>query len=303
MATIPTKDRAYAAAHFALELDSQHTGLIRSIEGGGVKAEVMTYQHGGGYDRWRQLGKPKFEDFKLQVGMSMGPMFYDWIKRFFTGNQDRRAGAILAGDFEFNERARREFKFALIREVTLPALDGSGSKEVSMGISIACESMEFKPGSGQKLPHEAEPEAAKRWKQCDFRLNLAGFDLKRVSKVDACTIKQNIIEYHSGGSRTATKTPSQIEFPNLSFVISESDALPLIERFMKRGGAIKPLSYAPIPDGSLEYRGSDGKTLATLKFHNSEIINIQPDKSDSTTDNIKTVKIDLSVESMEFEYT
>src|SRR5687768_7673123 len=148
---IVQKDRAYGAAHFALELAGQQNGIIRSIEGGGAKVDVMTYQQGGHYDRWKQLGKPKFEDFKLQIGMSMSAPFYEWIKQFFTGVQDRREGAILAGDFEFNERARREFKFALIREVQLPAMDGAGTKEVSMGISIACESIEFKPGTGTKI--------------------------------------------------------------------------------------------------------------------------------------------------------
>ena len=49
--------RAYAAAHFALELHGidQELGLFRSIEGGSVKAEVLTYQCGPIYDRWRQL--------------------------------------------------------------------------------------------------------------------------------------------------------------------------------------------------------------------------------------------------------
>ena len=61
-------ERAYAAAHFGLELGSgsdKDVGLVRSIEGGGVSAEVMTYQFGENYDVWRQLGKPKYSDIKL----------------------------------------------------------------------------------------------------------------------------------------------------------------------------------------------------------------------------------------------
>src|SRR6185503_3493972 len=64
--------RAYAAAHFALELHGiDKLGVFRSVEGGSIKCDVMTYQHGGNYDRWRQLGKAKFEDIKLQFGMAM----------------------------------------------------------------------------------------------------------------------------------------------------------------------------------------------------------------------------------------
>ena len=82
--------RSYAAAHFALELDGgEPVGLFRSIEGGGVRADVATYQGGGNHERWRQLGKPKFEDLKLQVGMAMSAPFYTWIASFFAGRAVR----------------------------------------------------------------------------------------------------------------------------------------------------------------------------------------------------------------------
>src|SRR5882724_3172900 len=91
MTNTATQPRTYSAAHFALELDGkQDTGLCRSIEGGGVKADVMTYQGGGIHEKWRQLGKPKFEDIKLQVGMSMAQPFYAWIADFFTGAGARK---------------------------------------------------------------------------------------------------------------------------------------------------------------------------------------------------------------------
>src|SRR5262245_48413625 len=106
----PTTQRAYGAAHFALELDGKEpVGLFRSIEGGGVKAEVMTYQYGGGYERWRQVGKPKFEDIRVQVGMAMSEPFYKWIADFFCGIPNRKTGAIVAADFYYKERARRNF--------------------------------------------------------------------------------------------------------------------------------------------------------------------------------------------------
>jgi hypothetical protein len=76
--------RSYAAAHFALELDGKdEVGLFKSVEGGSIKTDVMTYQNGTSFDRWRQLGKPKFEDLKLQVGLSMCTPFYSWLAQFF----------------------------------------------------------------------------------------------------------------------------------------------------------------------------------------------------------------------------
>src|SRR5258706_5485590 len=108
--------RSYAVAHFALELDGIDIGLFRSIEGGSIKSDVLTYQNGANYDRWRQLGKPKFEDIKIQIGASMSEGCAAWIAEFFASSGARRNGAIVAGDFNYSERARREFKEALIKE-------------------------------------------------------------------------------------------------------------------------------------------------------------------------------------------
>ena len=87
----------YVAAHFGLELDGkQEVSLFRSVEGGGVKADVMTYQYGANdekkdFTRWRMLGKPRFEDLKLQVGMSMSEPFFKWIEAFFKAQPDTPA--------------------------------------------------------------------------------------------------------------------------------------------------------------------------------------------------------------------
>ena len=89
--------RIVAPTGLILKRGHDLAGVLRSIEGGGLKAEVMTYQNGGTYERWRQLGKPSFEDIKLQIGMAMSEPFYKWIEEFFKGNADRKNGAIVAG--------------------------------------------------------------------------------------------------------------------------------------------------------------------------------------------------------------
>src|SRR5687767_14079204 len=140
-----TNTRAYAAAHFALELDGKDdVGLFRSVEGGSIKAEVMTYQNGANYDRWRQLGKPKFEDIKVTVGMSMSKPFYKWLEEFFTGKGTRKTGAIVAADYNYDEKARREFSEAMISEITFPKLDGTNKDPAYMSVQIAVENLEFK---------------------------------------------------------------------------------------------------------------------------------------------------------------
>ncbi|HEY0192288.1 MAG TPA: phage tail protein [Kofleriaceae bacterium] len=297
------RNNVYAAAHFALELDDlKNLGMFRSIEGGGIKADVMTHQTGGTYDRWRQLGKPKFEDLKLSLGMAMSQPFYDWIAQFFAGKAVRKDGAIVAADFYYKERARRKFTNGMITELTFPKLDGSDKSTAFMNVGIAVEDIQFEKGSGALLAQNSGLEEQKAWKACNFRFSLdilPDTATRRVTKVDSFTVKQTVLEYASGGSRWATKTPSAMDFPQLSFTMPEADAQPIFDHFTKRG--VK----GEVPgrfNGQLETYDNQQQTVFTLQFFNCDVLNVAPDKSDSTTEEIKQVKVDLYVESMAFKY-
>ena len=299
--------RTYAAAHFALELDGKKdVGLFRSIEGGGVKADVMTYQNGANYDKWRSLGKPKFEDIKVQVGMAMSQPFYAWIEKFFLGIADRKNGAIVAADFYYNERARREFTNAMIKELTFPTLNATDTKAAYMSVALAVEDIVFKAGGGAKLQQNGGMKAQKLWTACNFRFSLDGFEqaCKRVTKIDSFTIKQNVLEYHQGGFRAPTKTPSAIDFPNISFYVPEADAEPFLKRFTQRASAIKtePRGHTDQKAGMIQTFDQEKNALFTLEFFEADILNVQPDKSDASSEEIKQVKIDLFTEKMKFSY-
>ena len=299
--------RTYAAAHFALELDGKKdVGLFRSIEGGGVKADVMTYQNGANYDKWRSLGKPKFEDIKCQVGMAMSEPFYKWIEKFFDGIADRKNGAIVAADFYYKERARREFTNAMIKELTFPKLDGQDTKAAYISVALAVEEILLKKGEGQRLQQNSGMRNQKLWTACNFRFSLDGFEqaCKRVTKIDSFTIKQNVLEYHQGGFRAPTKTPSQVDFPTLSFYVPEADAQPFMQRFTERALAVKTevRGHTAQKAGMIQTFDQEKRPLFTLEFFEADIINIQPDKSDSDSQVIKQVKIDLFTEKMKFTY-
>ena len=297
------QNRSYAAAHFGLELDGKdNVGLFRSIEGGGVRADVMTYQGGGSYLKMRQLGKPKFEDIKVQVGMAMSKPFYDWIADFFEGMATRKTGAIVAADFYYNERARRSFDGAMIKELTFPKLDGSDKNAAYMTIAIACETITFEKGKeNTKLPQPTGFDTQKLWTACNFSFVLDGFEAacRRVSKVDSFTVKQNIIEYHSGGERWPTKLSSQIEFPNIAFYLPEADAQLFIDELKTR---VVSGEAAAKHGGHIMTFDAERNALCTLHFTGADVISVTPDRSDSSSEDIKQVKVEICTEGMTFEY-
>jgi len=298
--------RAYAAAHFGLELQGvdEELGLFRSIEGGGLKCDVMTYQNGGTYERLRQLGKPKFDDIKIQLGMGMSEPFYNWIAEFFSGKGTRKNGTIVAADFYYNERARREFSAALIKDMTFPALNATDKNPAYMTVSLAVEDMVFKKGGGEPIKMNKGINTQKDWKSCNFHFSIDGFPdaCKRVTKVESFTVKQNILEYASGGRRTMSKTPSAMDFPPISFSMPAVDAQPLLEHFKKRGvdGEVPGRLHGQIEtfNNETEAKNSSFK----VEFFGADIVNAQHDKSDAGTDEIMQVKFELYVESMKFTY-
>jgi hypothetical protein len=239
--------------------------------------------------------------------MAMSKPFFDWIAAFFAGNPVRKNGAIVAADFHYNERARREFTNAMIKELTFPKLDGQDKNAAYMAIAIAVEGITFSPGrKGGKLAQATGMSNQKLWTACNFLFSLDGFDqaCKRVTKVDSFTIKQTIIEHHVGGQQAPIKTPSQIDYPTLSFYVPEADAQPFLDHFNRR--ALIPereqRQHSTNKTGTLQTFDSEMKPLFTLEFFEAEICNVQPEKSDATSEEIKQVKIDLFTERMTFSY-
>ncbi|HSN27521.1 MAG TPA: phage tail protein [Kofleriaceae bacterium] len=294
--------RAYAAAHFALELDGSKVGLLKSIEGGSIKADVMAYQQGGYLNRWKQVGKPKFEDIKIQTGMAVSAPFLNWVRGFMKGDGVRKSGAVVAADFYYKERARRNFAGAMIKEVTIPKLDGQDKSPAYLGVTLAVEDLAFVAGGGQKIELQATGfDEQKVWTSCNFLLDLDGFkdECKFTTKIDSFTIKQNVLEYHSGGSVMPTKVySSQVEYPNLVFYIPEANAAAfhthVMEKTMK--GAL-PTSRG----GTLHIQDNSKKDIFSIKFSDVEILGVTPDRMESTSEEIKQVKIECSVEHMEFD--
>jgi phage tail-like protein len=304
---MPVNDsqRSYAAAHFALELDglSAQQATIRSIEGGGLKLDVMSYQQGGIHDRWRQIGKPKYDDIKLQIAATSSNPIYAWIESLFSGNPDRRNGAIVAADFYYKERARREFREALITELSFPKLDATDKNAAYITVNLAVEDIQYKVGSGSKLTVSLPPSQA-LWTCCNFQLELEGFDTSRVTKVDGFTIKHSVVEYHAGGRLSPTKTPSAIEFPNLAFHLPEAYSQPYAD-YVTNNNSLADANQArhsPL-HGRLVALDNQSRELFSVTFTGADIVALTPDSANATSEDIKQVKVELYTERMTFTYS
>jgi hypothetical protein len=161
---------------FFLNLDGAPCGFVKSVDGGGIAAEVIHEPSGPSQFVKKNIGPLKYEDVTLQVGLSMAKAVYDWI----------------AADYRLEARSTREFFNALITETTIPAMDASSKEPAYLTLKLAPEYTRFKRASGKVTGADGKGRQ-KLWLPSNFRLEIAGPDYKRVSRIEAFTVKQQFL--------------------------------------------------------------------------------------------------------------
>jgi phage tail-like protein len=305
--------RSYVTGYYLLELDGVKTGFIKSVDGGGISADVVTEPLGAASFAKKHIGQLKYEDFTIQVGFGMSRPVYDWIAASWNMNHQRKNGAIVAADFKLDAKSQREFFNALLTETTIPACDANAKEPAYITLKFAPEYTRASKAAGsiQATPSKNEQ---KLWLPSNFRLTIDGLDSSKVSKIDAFTIKQTVVRDELGDARDYLKEPGKIEFPNLKITIAEAGAqswAAWFEDFVIKGNS----SEAREKNGTLEFLNSDGtKALARIRFHNLGIFRLGPPKpeadpctpsgcpaSNASRDAVAKVQAELYCERMEFE--
>lgn len=305
--------RAYISNRFVLELDDggmKYMGTLQSVDGGGLKSDAVEEKVGKDGHTSRHPGRPKYDDVTIQVGMAMAPRFWKWIKASFNYEPLRYDGAIIALDYDNNERWRRTFKGALISEVQFPQLDGAAKEPAYLTVKFAVESVsEEQKGKGGKYKPEEQSQGEwdkqRLWLPSNFAFKIDQFpqDSLTHAKVDGFTVKQNIITTPVGGFLVADKEPGRVEFPNLSVTVLQRDAQPWTDWYNKyvRDGHYEREQEKT---GHVMYLGRDldqGKPLLTLDIYGMGILAVTPVKHDAKQDGMQKVKIDLFCESMDID--
>ena len=293
--------RSYSAGNFFLVLDGVKTGFLSSVEGGAITGEVIRETSGGSYFIKKHLGQPKYEEFTIDLGLSMAKPVYDWIASSWSTNYQRRNGSILAGDAKLEVQTQRDFFNALITETTIPAADAAAKDVASMTVKFAPEIIRKAKGGGA-LPAEPKNKEQKQWLPSNFRLAIDGVDCTKVSKVDAFTVKQATAQDGIGDGRDYQPEPGKLEFPNLRIALAESAAESWVtwhEDFVISGNNDESKEKG----GSLVFLSPDRQTdLLEVKFYNLGIFKLVPDKVESNSDQIRRVVAELYCERMELVY-
>jgi T4-like virus tail tube protein gp19 len=293
---------AYAAGKFAVDVDNAAAGLVLSVEGGHATAPVINERPGPDKIVHKHIGPVQFEDITIVCGTGMSKGFYEWIKAALDRKPARLDGAIHYCDYDGNIVSTLEWQKGLISEVGFPASDAAAKEQALMTIRIAPKSTRQKKASGKIDLSKYASVKQQRWLSSNFRLSIQGCEeaCKRVNRIDAFSIKQQILDYPSGEQRDYEKEPGNLEVPNLVLTMAESHA----DEFYNwhRSFVIEGRSgQDQEKTGLLEYLSQDLKSvLLTLNFAGLGIFKLTPEKVEAGSENIRRIKAEMYCESIQF---
>ncbi|HKW78195.1 MAG TPA: phage tail protein [Candidatus Limnocylindria bacterium] len=224
---LPANQRAFVSGRFALDLGSgenkQPAGFLQDMEGGGATSDVVLEKVGADHVQKKHIAGVKYEDITVNVGTGMSKAFYSWISATWSANPQRKDGSIVAADFNLNAMQKREFFNALITEIGIPACDASSKDAAFMTLKFAPEFTRTQKASG-KVSGGDFGTKQKMWLPSNFRLEIPSLDTTTVTKIEALTIKQKVVENPTGELRDFQPAPSSVEFPNLVITLADSSS-------------------------------------------------------------------------------
>jgi hypothetical protein len=288
--------RSYTGGHFLLSLDGEPS-LLKDLDGGNIKAEVVTFKMGPEMVDMKHISTVKFDPFTINVGMSMGKSLYEWIKASLDLQHMRKNGYVVAADYNYKSQGFRHFRDALITEVTIPALDGSSKDSAFFTIKFDPEEITETKGDDSVIKGTVNTKQ-KKWLCSNFRMRLGDLDCTKISKIDSFTIKQGVVQDDVGEFRISTKEPSKMEFPNLKLTMAssvEEGWAKWFEDFVVKGnnGQEKELT------GVIEFLDPSMKeVLGSVDLFNVGIFAKNQEKLEAGKDGIKRFIVELYVEKM-----
>lgn len=292
----------YSSAQFLLELAGYKTSTVRSIEGGKISTEILTYQSNlspakGGY--LRQNGKLKYEPIKVTSSLAASTGLWTWMQSFVNGEGVRHNGAMVAACFDYKERARRTFKEALIEEVAITAFDGNSKNPANVTITIQAETLVYEQPSGNAVIKADEDPAVLEQHVSSHNflftyMPVSTNPLPRVTKVDGFSVKCKTIDYHHAGRLDPIKLAGKIEMPNIAFYLPEPDAEPFYKMMRDAAGGNRP----DPAEASLEFFNSAKESKGTFKFHGCRVFSAAPDKLDASNEDVRQVKVEMAIEGL-----
>jgi phage tail-like protein len=289
--------RTSTGTKFALTLDGVMCGFVDTIDGGDISADVIEEKVAGAVFSKKHIGQPKYEDFELELGLSLAQSVYDWIAATWRGDFQRKDGSITTADVDLNAKEERQFFHALVTEVTMPALDASSKAAARMTIRFAPELTKSAQASGKVA---AVAVKQPRFQASNFRLELDGIDCTHVRKIDSFTVQVEVSADTVGGARDLGHLPGRLEFPNLRVTTGDGPPLASWQGWFHDFVVNGRNDDSQEKSGAIVFLGPDLKAeLGRVVLHNVGIFALRAGPRPKAAETVASHVADLYCERME----
>jgi hypothetical protein len=293
--------RVFAEMPAFLEFAGANVGHLQDATGGTCYGELVTDPSGPDRFSRKHLGGIKFDDIDISFGPNMDKRFFQWIEKSVKGQYERQNGALINADFSHKEISRLTFQHALLRELTIPALDASSKEPLYFDLKMTpAETKRDIKNSGKTLPQLTPAKA--RMVGANFKLDIPTLDCTRVTKVDAITFKQKVARDLVGEQRDFHIEASRLEYSNLAITVAESHAdsfYKWFEDFVIKGNNGQDMEK----NGKLEFLSQDlKKVLFTVNLNHLGIFKIEPAKVPVGGEAMRRAKVEMYLENIEVKF-
>src|SRR4030095_14619772 len=285
----------------SVQIGDAPAGWVQSAEGGAAFADVVTEKPGPDGVAHKHLGPLKYEDITMATGTGMSKMFYDWIWGCVQGNgkDTSKDGAIHYCDSDGKIRSILEWRGGVIREIAFPALDASSKDAAKMTLTVSPESTRTAPGVGS---HGLQGVKVPPWLRSNFRVSIQGCEdaCKRISKVEAFTIKRAVADTAIAGTRASENIPAALEIPNLVLTVAEPFAGQFVDwhrSFVVDGKNSQDMERT----GELQFLTPDlQEELFRLSFLGLGIFKLTREKVEAGSENVRRLVAAMYCERVQF---
>jgi hypothetical protein len=295
-----TADRTNTAGRFAVEINGNSLGFVKSIEGGGMYADVIEEAAAPNGATPKHLGAVRCEDITLRVGLQEN-VVPDMVQALLSGKPQPMNCTLIDADFDYKIRTQTQFKNATLSEFTLPALDGSSKEAGYFTLKLTPESGTISGGSGQTYSAKVGAKQ-KAWMTSNFRIDIDGIPTTRVARIEPLTFRMPIAGGGGGAGgvqREPVKQPGVLALPTLRLSVSQADAAlwrAWFEQFVLKGNN----GPANEKKGSITLLAPDMKTsLLTFNLYNIGIARLAEAPREANSEKIARFEADLYFERIE----
>ncbi|MEA2708376.1 MAG: hypothetical protein QOF78_977 [Phycisphaerales bacterium] len=288
--------RTGGPARQIVTIDENSLGMIKSIEGGGIHADVVPEGSAANGATPKHLGAVRYEDITIQVS-PFAPIVQQLIQETLSGNPRPRNGTVVAGENDNTILSEARFTNALLSEFTIPALDGSSKDAGYFTIKLTPESIRPGKGGGNAAGDKVDSKT-KAWLTSNFRIEVGNLPCNRVARVEPLTVKLLTGVNSAGVDRVQSKQPASLQLPNLRLSISRADAQPWqawFDEFVIQG------KNAPANEksGALILLSPNMKDeLLRIDLFNIGIARLAPEPREANSEKIARFEVELYFERM-----